>query len=420
MDGLETSDHFEQTTTEQSPSLLTIILDTNPAAWSLLADTLSLSTVVANLLVFINAHLACNYTNKVAVIASHPDKAQWLYPSPVEQKTSVSSTPSKRTNATDEDTDHPSKRLKLNGPEDPSTSDLSGSQSGSKYRPFRLIEEALLSNLSNLFNSTTPESLATSGSTSTMIAGALTLALTYINRESTAYAESIVGVATDPTTQQTADTSSPARLQSRILLISASPTTDLAHQYIPIMNSIFACQRLSIPIDILAIPLPTNPTTTTSSSSSSGTSTNTTVFLQQASDATSGIYLPFLYPPTPTKTSTSQALLTLLLGPLLPSPQTRTHLTSPTLINIDFRAACFCHRRVIDLGYVCSICLSIFCEVPEGRECLTCGTRLELGEGVGREPRVVGGRRKKKKKLRGLGVDGAEGTPSRVGTPVAG
>jgi transcription initiation factor TFIIH subunit 3 len=25
---------------------------------------------------------------------------------------------------------------------------------------------------------------------------------------------------------------------------------------------------------------------------------------------------------------------------------------------VDFRAACFCHRNIVDLGYVCSICLS--------------------------------------------------------------
>jgi transcription initiation factor TFIIH subunit 3 len=262
-----------------------------------------------------------------------------------------------------------------------------------------------------------------------MIAGALTLALSYINRESTAYAESIVGVATDPTSTQTADASSPSRLQSRILLVSASPTTDLAHQYIPIMNAIFACQRLGVPIDVLAIPLPLAQTssagvdgaiTNEGGASGSGTgsgSTNATVFLQQASDATGGIYLPFTFPPSPIPSSSStppsqkllasQALLTTLLTPLLPSPQTRTHLTSPTQINIDFRAACFCHRRVIDLGYVCSICLSIFCEVPEGGECLTCGTRLELGVGVGVRPVVLGRRRRKK---RGEG---------RVGTPVA-
>jgi transcription initiation factor TFIIH subunit 3 len=398
---------------EQSPSLLAIILDTNPAAWALLADALPLSTVVANLLVFINAHLACNYTNKVAVIASHPDKAQWLYPTAVQQKTDVSDTPSKRNPENGEEPTQPSKRLKLNGPEsatnDKSTNDKSSH--GSKYPPFRLIEEALLSNLSALIQSTTPDALSSSGGTSTMIAGALTLALSYINRESTTYAESIVGKATDPMGTQTADTSNPARLQSRILLISASPTTDLAHQYIPIMNAIFACQRLSIPIDIPTSE-PTTPTT----------SNNSTVFLQQASDATRGIYLPFVFPPSSTSPSTiqqiaSSALLTYLLSSLLPSPLTRTHLTSPTQINIDFRAACFCHRRVIDLGFVCSICLSIFCEVPEGGECLTCGTKLELGEGVGREPRVVVGKRRKKKG-KGRREGAADGVESGRVTPV--
>lgn len=30
----------------------------------------------------------------------------------------------------------------------------------------------------------------------------------------------------------------------------------------------------------------------------------------------------------------------------------------PTAVGVDFRAACFCHRRVVDVGFVCSICLS--------------------------------------------------------------
>ena len=60
---------------EQSPSLLVVILDTNPAAWSLLSDSLTISNAVTSLLVFINSHLACNYTNNVAVLASHCDSA---------------------------------------------------------------------------------------------------------------------------------------------------------------------------------------------------------------------------------------------------------------------------------------------------------------------------------------------------------
>ncbi|KAK3066191.1 hypothetical protein LTS18_001926, partial [Coniosporium uncinatum] len=82
MDEIDGNDRTETVTAGPPPSLLTIILDTNPFAWSLLASTLPLSKAVANLLVFINAHLAINHANQVAVIASHTTCAQWLYPTP--------------------------------------------------------------------------------------------------------------------------------------------------------------------------------------------------------------------------------------------------------------------------------------------------------------------------------------------------
>ena len=74
------------------------------------------------------------------------------------------------------------------------------------------------------------------------------------------------------------------------------------------------------------------------------------------------------------------------------------------------------------MGYVCSICLSIFCEVPEGALCLTCGTKLRLGD-YGRRPVVVptaaaagglGAKKKKRKRPDGTG----DGDGSGVGTPV--
>ena len=34
------------------------------------------------------------------------------------------------------------------------------------------------------------------------------------------------------------------------------------------------------------------------------------------------------------------------------------------------RAACFCHRQLVDVGYVCSVCLSIFCKFNP--VCTTC------------------------------------------------
>ncbi|KIW64592.1 hypothetical protein PV04_09515 [Phialophora macrospora] len=421
MNAVDASEHFDRPShsTEQSPSLLTIILDTNPAAWSLLSSSLPLSSAVANLLVFINAHLAANYTNKVAVIASHCDKAQWLYPSPTEQKLPRSTVDRHHTKRhsqagdqlRDTDLSDSAKRLKLNGPSSDTTSiklnvkpPSSSIHSGSKYRPFRLVEEELLHNLTALLSSTAPDAITSS--TSTMIAGALTLALSYINRESILLSESLIG-----TSLNTGNADGPApstsegatqTLQSRILLISASPSTDLAHQYIPIMNAIFACQRLSIPIDILQLPLPHSPSPS-QSSSGGPSSSNSTVFLQQAADATQGIFIPahLSHPKsasTNAQATASQALLTYLLTSFLPSPSTRTaHLILPTRIDVDFRAACFCHRNVVSVGFVCSICLSIFCEPPERGECLTCGTVLAVSDGVGRRPVVAGGRKKIKK-----------------------
>jgi transcription initiation factor TFIIH subunit 3 len=120
----------------------------------------------------------------------------------------------------------------------------------------------------------------------------------------------------------------PTGLQSRILVVSVSG--DLAHQYIPIMNTTFAAQRLRIPIDILKLA-------------------GDTVFLQQASDATKGIYMQLRSP---------RGLLQYLMMAFLPDQTSRKQLIAPTQEVVDFRAACFCHRRVVDVGFVCSICLS--------------------------------------------------------------
>lgn len=49
----------------------------------------------------------------------------------------------------------------------------------------------------------------------------------------------------------------------------------------------------------------------------------------------------------------------------------RRMLAVPTQDRIDFRAACFCHKRIVDIGFVCSVCLSstsFTSEVPFVRE----------------------------------------------------
>lgn len=42
----------------------------------------------------------------------------------------------------------------------------------------------------------------------------------------------------------------------------------------------------------------------------------------------------------------------------LPDQDQRSQLILPPPIHVDYRAACFCHRSLIEIGYVCSVCLS--------------------------------------------------------------
>lgn len=42
----------------------------------------------------------------------------------------------------------------------------------------------------------------------------------------------------------------------------------------------------------------------------------------------------------------------------LPGVVVRKLLHLPGQEQIDLRAACFCHKKIVDIGYVCSICLS--------------------------------------------------------------
>ncbi|CAK3990972.1 RNA polymerase II transcription factor B subunit 4 [Lecanosticta acicola] len=374
MNAVDATERTEKQGEAEAPSLLTIILDTNPHAWALLDNSSSLSKVVANLLVFINAHLAINHANRVAVVASHAEQAEFLYPTP-------SRTDSAAANGTNGDS------AGDGGPVRPP-------DDANKYRPFAHLEHALTSNLRRLVAKTSPDAL---GSTpSTMIAGALTMALTYISKQSASLPMANTSAQfnySDPNSVAGNDVATDGlrgnaimSLTSRILILSVSG--DLASQYIPIMNSIFACQRLNIPIDILKLA-------------------GDTVFLQQAADATGGVYMAL-------NDKTRAGFLQYLMFAYLPDEAARNHLIVPGEgEGVDFRAACFCHRKVVDIGFVCSICLSIFCEPLHDSTCLTCGSHLTMAN-YGQKPAVVPKKKKKKRRP----VDGA-GTPdSRAGTPL--
>ncbi|KAH7397095.1 RNA polymerase II transcription factor B subunit 4 [Pyrenochaeta sp. MPI-SDFR-AT-0127] len=375
MNSIDGSNRHVRTEEAPPPSLLAIVLDTNPHAWAHLSSTLSLSAALANILVFINAHLASGNANEVAVIASHSHKTTFLYPTPTPPQ------PKSRHGTTNGDAE-------TNGFGDGSEHHMA--ESPNKYRPFAVIENAILQNFAKLLDETRESHLA--ATPTTLIGGALSLALTYINKSyilhapTAATAESMSLAALADSENAHVDR---IPLTSRILIVSVSG--DLANQYIPVMNSIFAAQRKKIPIDILKLA-------------------GDTVLLQQASDATGGVYM---------KPERPEGLLQYLMMAFLPDVTARASLVVPSAGGVDFRAACFCHRKVVDIGFVCSVCLSIFCSpnLPDNL-CLTCGSYLSLRSAVTKPPALIPRKKKKKKKA---GTDSATpgaSTPASVGTPM--
>ena len=89
--------------------------------------------------------------------------------------------------------------------------------------------------------------------------------------------------------------------------------------------------------------------------------------LQQASNLTNGLYF---------KIPQLNGLLNYLLWLFLPNLSTRNMLVYPPKSQVDYRAACFCHRKLIDVGYVCSVCLSVFCSFTP--ICSTCNCNFQF------------------------------------------
>ena len=63
----------------------------------------------------------------------------------------------------------------------------------------------------------------------------------------------------------------------------------------------------------------------------------------------------------------------------------------PQKVKSDYRATCFCHQRVVDVGYVCPVCLAIFCQLKDLEkpgwkvQCDICHTRF----GAKLQPRQI-------------------------------
>jgi len=133
-------------------------------------------------------------------------------------------------------------------------------------------------------------------------------------------------------------------LPARILVCAAA--ADAPHAYIPSINAVFSAQRFGVPVDALLLG-----------------DTDSTV-LQQAADLTRGMYVR----PSPEQ---HRLLFQFMASQLLPGAASRGLLLLPPPQSVDLRASCFCHRRHVDLAFVCSVCLALWC-VPRS-PCPVCG-----------------------------------------------
>ncbi|NXF83055.1 TF2H3 factor, partial [Sclerurus mexicanus] len=203
-------------------------------------------------------------------------------------------------------------------------SNCSGSKDG-KYELLTAINDAIAEEIKDLMTKTDVKGQQTE----TLLAGSLAKALCCILW---------ITESSKPLSNQ--------EMKSRILVIKAAEDSTL--QYMNFMNVIFAAQKQSILIDACVLD------------SDSG-------LLQQACDITGGIYLKVPHMPS---------LLQYLLWVFLPDQEQRSQLVLPPPVHVDYRAACFCHRNLIEIGYVCSVCLSIFCNFSP--ICSTCETAFKI------------------------------------------
>jgi transcription initiation factor TFIIH subunit 3 len=134
-------------------------------------------------------------------------------------------------------------------------------------------------------------------------------------------------------------------LQSRIMVTKIAK--DYSPSYNSIMNSIFSADKLNVPVDSIVL------------------SPKDSLFLQQASFLTKGVYL---------KPQDQGNLLQLLLTHCVSSSTTRKlGLYIPKQEAVDFRASCFCHRKPVEFAYMCSVCLAITCDPAD--VCATCSSQ---------------------------------------------
>ncbi|KAG0710114.1 General transcription factor IIH subunit 3 [Chionoecetes opilio] len=148
------------------------------------------------------------------------------------------------------------------------------------------------------------------------------------------------------------------KIQSRLLVLKVS--SDTGSQYLTYINAYLTSQKILTPVDVCVVG-------------------GECGLLQQGADITGGTYYCVR--------QVTELLQTLLLMYHC-GTATRRKMNAPPADTVDYRAACFCHRTLVDMASVCSNCLSVYCKaVPL---CTTCNVIFQTDR-----PLVRTGKKKK-------------------------
>lgn len=199
------------------------------------------------------------------------------------------------------------------------------------YRGFRNVDETVVQELYKLLQEEAQQ-YPNNTSVKTTLSGAMSAGLTYINRIMKENEGNL--------------------FKSRLLVIKCGGNgqKDEIFQYIPIMNCIFSAIKMKCPIDVVKI---------------GGISEST--FLQQATDATNGVYL---------HVENTDGLIQYLSTAMFIDPSLRQWIVKPNHGSVDFRTSCYLTGKVVAVGFVCSVCLCVLSVIPTGNRCPACDSKF--------------------------------------------
>ncbi|KAG6837497.1 hypothetical protein H0H93_008422 [Arthromyces matolae] len=200
-------------------SHLSVVLDLSPTQWNLSTNhsqPLPLNSFLAQLLAFLNAHIAAKHENTLAVFAAFPGKRHVSW----QPRFGIPLILLAYSICLYSSTDPLPKSLPLDS---------------NSYPPFKLVDSTIVTRIMEEFDDLGDPSEEAPSS----LVGALTKALCYVNR--------ITLPSTSSASKHNEGLDPSILPDPRVLVLSVSP--DLSTSYIPIMNAIFSAQKLaSIPL----------------------------------------------------------------------------------------------------------------------------------------------------------------------------